>query len=170
MPRMSGTKLVFSWIGLALAGSADRIAAGPETGAAHFVRICLAGYVIGQVRDAAWMSWCRSPGESGHREIEAAPEKMNGARLAEERSLELLQRAIGREQHTMKAPHVFRIVSLMHVVFRERNRIRNFVRTAADGDVQAQITESMEQAGVKCSDRLGLQRQCACRPTAGADD
>src|SRR5688500_7448750 len=28
----------------------------------------------------------------------------------------------------------------------------------------------MEQAGVKCSDRFGLQRQCARRPTAGADD
>ena len=112
----------------------------------------------------------RSPGESRHREIEAAPEEVHGARLAEERSLEVLERAVGREQHTMKAPDVIRIIGRMHVVFRERNRIGNFVRTAVDSDVQTQIAESLEQTGVKRRDRFSSQRQCARRPVIRADD
>ncbi len=46
--------------------------------------IGLAGDPVGQAGDAAGMFGRLSPGKARHREIEAAPEEMHRARLAEE--------------------------------------------------------------------------------------
>jgi chromosomal replication initiation ATPase DnaA len=135
------------WIGIRIErGVVGWPPAGPESGAAHFVRIRLACDIVGQVRDAARMRRRGPAGKSRHCEIETAPEKVHGARLAEERSLELLERAVGREQDAMKALNIVRVVSRMHIVLRERNRIGDFVRTAINVDVQTQVGECVEQA------------------------
>ena len=48
--------------------------------------------------------------EAGHREIEAAPEEMNGTRLADEAGAELLEDAVGIAEDLQKAPHGLRVV------------------------------------------------------------
>src|SRR6476661_8436512 len=62
----------------------DRAAAGPEAGAADLVRIGFTDDVVGQIRYAAGMTRRAPAREARHREVEAAPEEMHGARLAKE--------------------------------------------------------------------------------------
>src|SRR5438067_4844327 len=59
-------------------------AARPKSRAAHLVRIRVARDVIGKIRDAARMRRGSAPGKPRDREIEAAPEKMDGTYFAVE--------------------------------------------------------------------------------------
>src|SRR4030095_5346171 len=73
-------------------------AAGPEAGARHFVAIGLAGDGIGQIGDAAGMKRRGAARKSGDGKIEAAPEEVDRADLAEKARPEQSKDAIGRKQ------------------------------------------------------------------------
>src|SRR4029079_4092801 len=64
----------------------DRAAAWPETRAEHLVRVRLAGHGVGAG------TFRRPPsGEPRHRDVEAAPEEMHRAALADELATEALE-------------------------------------------------------------------------------
>src|SRR5262249_9586250 len=102
----------------------DRPTAGPEAGAAYLVRIGLAGDRVRQMRDAARMARRGSTREAGHREIEASPEEMHRARLAEKAGAELLEDAIDIDKDLEEAPDRIAIVGGMDLVLGEFERVR----------------------------------------------
>src|SRR5207237_7701685 len=86
-------------------GIIDCTGTRPEAGAAYFVRISLKGDRIGQVRHAAGMAGRATAGKPRHREIEAAPEEMHRARLAEEAGAELFEYLVGIDEDPEEATH-----------------------------------------------------------------
>src|SRR5690606_33761277 len=88
-------------IGVGVERGVDSAAARPESGAADLVRIRLLSDLVRQRRNAARMERRRPSGEAGGRKIEAAPEEVHRAALADEARPELLQHPVGRsEEHT----------------------------------------------------------------------
>src|SRR4051812_23618519 len=79
------------------------------------------------MRHAAGMSWRASAREARHREIEAAPEKMYRAGLAQKAGAKFLEHAICTKQDLEKAADRIRIVGGMFDVLRKPDRIRQFV-------------------------------------------
>ena len=77
----------------------DRPAARPEAGARHFMGIGFPGHGIGQMRHAAGMGRGAPAGKPRHREIEAAPEEMHRAHLAEKRRAEMGKHLMRAQQH-----------------------------------------------------------------------
>src|SRR5262249_55245138 len=72
-------------VGVGIEGGArEGVIPGPEAGAAHLVRIRFAGYFIRESRYATGMPGRPPSGEARDGEIEAAPEEMDRAHLAEE--------------------------------------------------------------------------------------
>src|SRR3546814_17827313 len=93
-----------------LRGGVDPTAAGPKARAAHFVGVGLAGDFIRKVGYAARMQR-RTPARAArHRQIEAAPEEVDGAHLADVARTELMETAIDLEQHSPEALLVLRVV------------------------------------------------------------
>src|SRR6266581_2682265 len=88
IPRLRGLQWSSgeaAWFGIRIAVK-KRIRSGrtarPEPAAAHLVRVGIASHPIGKVGYSARMSRCRAPRESSDREIEGAPEEVNGTGLA----------------------------------------------------------------------------------------
>src|SRR5262249_37670720 len=134
------------------------IGAGPETEAAHFLRICFARDRIRQVRNPARMRRRRSPGKSCHGKIETAPEKMNRTALSEQARSKILKPPIRLNKSAPESVRVFRIVSAMLLVFVERNRIRNLVRDHVDLYRQVQSVERLLHRLVKICYASRLER------------
>src|SRR6202042_2005200 len=82
-------------IGVGIEGRTRKgFVSGPKARAAHLVRISFARDVIGQSGHAARMGRGGSSREPRHREIEAAPEEMDRARLADKSAAEELEDAV----------------------------------------------------------------------------
>src|SRR5436190_6488586 len=97
--------------------------ARPPADAADLVRVAFAGDRVG-LRHRR-----RAPaGEAGDAEIEAAPEEMHRARLADEAAAELLQHRIDRAQHAPEALDRIAFVGGVRGVLVERDRIVEFLR------------------------------------------
>src|SRR5688572_28912890 len=97
-------------------------AAGPEAGARNLVAVGLAGHRIGQMRDAAGMPWRRPARETGHREVEAAPEEMDRAHLADEARAEQAKDAVGREQAAEQPARAVGIIVARRDILLEADR------------------------------------------------
>ena len=65
-------------------------------------------------------------GKSRYREVEAAPEEVHWACLAEKAGAELLEYTIGVDQNLEKALHRVRIVGGVSMVLRKADRLRYF--------------------------------------------
>src|SRR5439155_20928508 len=87
----------------------DRAPSRPESAAAHLVRVGLARDPVGEVRDTAGVARRRTPREACHGEVEAAPEEMDGAALADETGTERLQHAVRLYEHAPEALGVLRV-------------------------------------------------------------
>ena len=105
-------------------GIIDCARARPEAGAAYFVRISLTGDRIGQVRHAAGMAGRATAGKPRHREIEAPPEEMHRARLAEEAGAELFEHPVGIDEDLEEATHRVAVVGRVVCILREFDRRR----------------------------------------------
>src|ERR1700687_705333 len=119
------------------------------------------------MRYAAGMARRAPAGKTRHGEIEAAPEEMYRARLAEEAGAESLEHPIGIEQHLKKAPHRGRIIGCMPVVLRKSDRLRQFVRHLVDHEVNAELGECGHDRRIKTRDRLSGQRKLPRGAVAG---
>src|SRR6202043_3155746 len=118
-------------------------------GAAHLMRIGLAGDIIGKVRHPAGMPRRSSSRKARHRKIKTAPEEMYRAGLAEEAGAELLEHAVSVDKDLEKAPHRVRIVGGMLGVLREADRFRQLIGHLVDFDVNAEIRQRGHDGGVE---------------------
>src|SRR5262249_52679781 len=131
-----------------------RTAARPEARTADLVRIGLARNGVGQMRDATWMAWRDTAGESRHGEIKTAPEEMHRARLAEEAGAELFEHAVAVDEDLQEALYRHRIVGGMRGVLREARRLRQLVRHVVDSKLNAQLSQRCQDIGVEARDGL----------------
>ena len=92
--------------------------------------------------------------KTGRREIEAAPEKMYRACLAEEAGAELLEHPVDIDQDLQEAPHRVWIVGRMLAVLRKPDRVRQFIGHLVDGDVNAKLGQISHHGGIEARDRL----------------
>src|SRR3979411_631119 len=106
------------------------------------------------MRHAAGMPRRAPARKARHREIEAAPEEMHRARLAEEGGAELLEHPIGIDQYLKETPHSVRVVGGMLVVLRKPDRLGQFVGHLVDGDMNAKLRERCHDRCVETRDRL----------------
>ena len=90
--------------------------------------ICLACHLVGQSRNATWMEWSATPGETSHREIEGTPKEMDGADLANIGGAKSVKHAIDRDDRMEEAPYRVGVVGPRSPVISKRYRIRNFIR------------------------------------------
>src|SRR5690349_18484772 len=103
-------------------GRADA-AAGPKADAADFVGIRFTRDGIG-----ARALGSAAAGKARHRMVEAAPEKMHRAGLAQKARAELLENAVHGDEDLAEPPHGFGIVGGVNLVLVKGNRIGNFHR------------------------------------------
>src|SRR6185437_8090573 len=96
-------------------------------------------------------------GEAGDAMVEAAPEEMHRARLADEAAAELLQYRIDRAQHAPEPLDRLALVGRMRRVLVERDRIGDLLRQGPDVDLKAQRVERRQGLGIKSRHRLRLE-------------
>src|SRR5262249_8482611 len=90
--------------------------ARPEAATADFVRGGFAHDCVGEMRHATRMWWSGSTGESRDREVGCSPEKMHGARLANESRPKLLEDAIRLNEDPPESGDIFPIVGLVDLI------------------------------------------------------
>jgi hypothetical protein len=115
------------------------------------------------------MLWRRSAGKTRHREIRRAPEEMHRAAFADEAPAKHAEDAVRLDEKAPKAVCVLAVVSTMHLVLIERNRIGDLVRLAIERDVQPELREGIGKSLVEERYRLRLQREAADRTFARLD-
>jgi hypothetical protein len=108
------------------------------------------------------------PGEARHRQIEAAPEEMHRARLAEKAAAEQLEHPVGLHQRAPEAVRGLGVVRLMRFVQGEADRVRHLVGPVVDPDRNADSVQEAHDPAVERRDALRLQRQRRRIPAAGA--
>src|ERR1700730_847372 len=119
------------------------------------------------MRHAAGMARRVPAGKACDREIEAAPEEMHRACLAEEAGAELLEDAVGIDENLQKAPHRGRIVGCIFPVLRKPSRLRQFVGHLVDRDVNAEVCKVSHDSGIEACHRLSGQCQLPLCAVAG---
>src|SRR5262249_30628646 len=103
------------------------------------------------------------------REIEAAPEEVDRAALADEPRPEDLEDPIHLDQRMPEAARRVRVVCRMPLVLLERGGIRDLVRHGPDANRHAELPERLHDTGVELRDRSGTQRERA-HPAGGGLD
>ena len=103
---------------------------------------------------AAGMTRRAPAGKACHREIEAAPEEMDRARLAEESGTELLEDAVSVHKNLQKAPYRVRVIRGVLMVLRKADRLRQFIGHLVDGDVNAELRELGHDRRIEARDRV----------------
>src|ERR1700722_13614232 len=157
------------WIGVGIeGGTRKRFVSRPKARAAHFVRIGFARDVIGQARHAPWVGRGGSSREPRDGKIEAAPEEVDCARLADKSAAEELEDAVRLHQRAPEAMGGGRVVGGVRSVLRKADRIRNFVRHFLDPDRNVHAAQQVQSRMVEISDRLGLKRQEPFGASAGS--
>ena len=143
-----------------------RTAAWPEPTATHFMGVCFPDHPIGQVGNPAWMRRSGSTRETSDGEVEAAPEEMDGATLADKPRAERLKHPIRLYQRAPEPRGILRIVGLVQTVLRKGCGVLEFVWAAMDGDAKLQFVQLSEQLAVEPRDGLWAKRQRLLAPIA----
>src|SRR5580700_3624566 len=86
---------------------------------------------------------CATSRKPRHREIEAAPEKVNRAALSNETTAELLEYGINGHQDTPESVRILRIVRFVNAILGKWDWVCHFIRRGMDLYVQA---ERMQRA------------------------
>src|SRR6516165_405448 len=103
-------------------------------------------------------------GETGHREVEAAPKEMNGARLAQEAGSKKLEYAIDLDKHTPKAMGGGGVVRGVGQILRKWDRVGYLIRHLVDRDPDLDAVQEIDDATIEFGNGLRLQRQLAPSP------
>ncbi len=134
------------------------------------MRIRFARHGIGQSGYAARVRRRPPPREAGDGQIEAAPEEVYGARLAEKAAAEALENTIGLDEDAPESVCGLAIVSSMDAILGEGDRVRHLVRPFRDTDGNAEIVQQAEQAVMEVGDGLRLEPERPLRPGARANE
>src|SRR5579863_306212 len=111
------------------------------------------------MRYAAGMARRAAARKARDGEVEAAPEKMYRACLAEETGAELLEHAVGAGKDLQKALYGARIIGCVQLVVRKSDRVRQLVRHVIDDDVDVELGKCRHHGGVETRDRMTGKRQ-----------
>jgi hypothetical protein len=109
-------------------------------------------------------------GKPGGREIEAAPEEMHRARLAEKAAAEQLEDAVDLDERAPEAMDRVGIVAGMAAVVGKAGRVRDLARHVVDGDRDAEAAEQRENAAMELGDGLRREGKPVLVAAAGAHD
>src|SRR5262249_9461137 len=138
--------------------------------AAHLVRVSLARNPVGEVRYAARVARCRATREARHGEVEAAPEEVDGAALADEAGAERLHDPVGLDEHAPEALGVFGVVGRVSSVLRERDGGVDLVGARVDVDLEVELPKGLHHGIVEGGDRARLESDRAARALARLDE
>src|SRR6266850_7744128 len=118
---------------------------------------------VGLARDRVGIgSRRRGPARKArHRHIEAAPEKMHWARLANKTRPELFQHLVDRKQYPPEPADGFGVVRGMNVIFIEGNRLENLDGHPPDLHVNVGRMQQAHKFLVEIGDRARNQWQRA---------
>ncbi len=119
----------------------------------------LAGDRIRETRDTPGVPRSRSPGESGDREVEAPPEEVHRARLAEEGRPELLEHAVDLHQRLEEPAHRAGVVRALGVVLGKRDRAGDLVRVRIESRACLRGSGRARACAVEVSDRSRTERE-----------
>ena len=111
------------------------------------------------------MRWSGAPRKAGYRQIEAAPEEMHGADLAEVARAEALQHPISSDRGVEETRHGLDVVGSIGVVLNEWNRVGHFIGTAVEVRRAADRTEQIAEAPWKSATDIGPMGNSARRPS-----
>ena len=151
-------------------GLREGLVARPEPGAADLVRIGFTRDRVGQSGYTAGMTRGRPSGEPGHREVEAAPKEMDGARLPQKAGAKELEDAIDLHKRAPEAMGSGGVIGRVGAVLRKADRVRHLVRHLVDDDRDADAVEKIDQPTMEIGNRLRLERKLPCVASAGARD
>src|SRR5579862_139357 len=115
-------------------GPFDVSAAGPESHAAHLMRVSLASNRIGS--SALRRSAAR---EASHGQIETSPEEMHGTNFSDEPSAELFEHLIDPHQDAPELVHGIGIIGGMNAVLLKRNWIGNLAGRCPNLGIDAEF-------------------------------
>jgi hypothetical protein len=110
------------------------------------------------------MEWGRTPGEAGHCEIEAAPEEMDGAHLANIGGAKSVKHAIDRDDRMEETPYRVGIIGPRSPIISKRNRIWNFIRTTVELWRAAKFPDEVQEARVKLRNGHWAKRESCSVP------
>src|SRR3989440_5545536 len=144
--------------------------AGPKTETANFLRVGLARDLVRQMRDSSRMGRGWPPGETRHRQIKTAPEKMHRTALATETRAKFLKDAIALHEHTPKPVRIFGVIRAMFFILVKGDRIFNLVRRGVDYDRQLEIAQCLHHDAIKLGNRFRFQRNDSPRAIALVDE
>src|SRR5512142_2465714 len=105
------------------------------------------------------MGWGGSTGETRDRKIEAAPEEMHRAALAEETAAKVREQIMRIEQHTPEALRHLRIIGSVDFVAFKGNWIGDLHRHGPDLHINAELFQPCHGFRVKGSDAHRLERE-----------
>ena len=126
---------------------------------------------VGQVRYPARMIRRPPPREAGDREIQSAPEQVNGTGLTEKGSSEPVVYPVDGHQGLVVALHGFLIIGPVAVIRAERDGVGDLVRRVAEGRCAAEVGNQLHELRAERRDggRLERERRLAT-VAAGAED
>ena len=111
--------------------------------------ICLAGHVVGQSRNAAWVEWSGTPGEAGHCEIEAAPREMDWADLPDIGGAKPIEHAVDRDHRLEKTSYSVGVLGPRLPIVSKRNGIGNFIWATVELRTAAELSDQVQEVRVK---------------------
>ena len=148
----------------------DAAAAGPKTGAAELVGVGLLHHQIGNARSPAWMQRRAAARKSRHRQIEATPEEMHWAALADEPCAKLLEDAVHLDERAPKPVRMIGVVCTMRFVEAEGDRTRYLTRKLRDSNRDAELSEGGDDGRIEARYSSRLQRDPFAVVIARRDD
>ena len=140
-------------------------AAGPEPVTDDLVRVRLP-------RDRVGARPLRRPParESGHGQVEASPEEVDGAALSDEAAPERLEHGLHGDERPPERVRRRRVVGSMHRVRLEADRIRNLHRLRPDADVDPQPAQGIHHEPIELGDRPRLEPDPLRAAVGAAED
>ena len=108
----------------------------------------------------------RAAGKARDRHVEAAPEEVHRACLAEKARAELLEHAIHVDEDAPELLRVMGIISRVLAVPLKRNGVGDLDRHRPDPDLQSKRFQPVHDIVVEIGNRAGLQRQTFRSPIA----
>lgn len=109
-------------------------------------------------------------GEAGDGDVEAAPEQVDGAALAEEGRAEALEHAVDRQQRLMEARDRLGVIGAVAVILGEGHRVGDFVRAAVEARRAAEVGDQPAELLVELGDGHRPQREGSGATVAGGAD
>src|SRR5260221_1109717 len=108
--------------------------------------------------------------ETGHREIEAAPKEMDGARLAEKAGTEELEDPIDLDERAPEAVGRAGIIACVASVLRKPDWVRHLIRHFMNADRNAEVAQKIHCSVIELGDWLRSERKSLFLALAGPPD